>query len=213
MQPIATAADIERGVAELAARDPRLIPVIGECAEIPLRLTGPGFASLASIIVSQQVSRQSADAIWERFMRIVDPLEPEAFLAGGEEAWREIGLSRPKQRAICAVCEAVLSSAVDLHGLCAMDAGKAFDAMVSIKGIGPWTAEIYLLFAAGHPDIFPAGDVALKAAVAEALELPVRPSEKELRAIAESWSPWRGVAARIFWAFYARRRNRTVIPV
>ena len=210
--PIETLADIERGLARLREIDPRLAAVIAASGDVPLRRSEPGFASLASIVVAQQVSRQSADAIWARLTALIDPLKPESFLQGGEAAWRQAGLSRPKQRALVAVCEAVLDGRLDLDRQCRVDGKTAMAEMTAIRGIGPWTAEVYLLFAAGHPDIFPAGDIALQAAVADAFELAVRPSERDLRAMAESWAPWRGVAARLFWAFYAARRGRSVAP-
>jgi DNA-3-methyladenine glycosylase II len=215
MQPvesIETHADIALGLARLREADPRLVSVIETCGEIPLRRSEPGFASLASVVVSQQVSKQSADAIWRRLTALIDPLGPGAFLAGGEEAWRAAGLSRGKQRTLVAVSEAVLAGRLDLEHLCRIDGEAALAAMTAIKGIGPWTAEVYLLFAAGHPDIFPAGDIALQAAVADAFALPQRPTDRQLRLMAESWAPWRGVAARLFWAFYAATRGRAVAP-
>lgn len=210
--PIETPDDVARGLAHLRMADPRLEAVIAEAGTVPLRRSEPGFASLASVVVAQQVSRQSADAIWGRLTTLIDPLEPAAFIAAGEEAWRQAGLSRPKQRALVAIGEAVLEERIDLLHLCRIDGASAIEAMTAIKGIGPWTAEVYLLFAAGHPDVFPAGDVALQSAVADAFSLPARPAPAELRAIAESWAPWRGVAARLFWAFYAARRGRVVVP-
>lgn len=209
---IRTPADIGRGLDHLRAADPRLAAVIDVAGDVPLRRSPPGFASLASIVVSQQVSRQSAAAIWGRLTALIDPLDPSSFLAGGERAWRAAGLSRSKQRTLVAVSRAVLDNRLDLARLCAVDGDAAIAEMTAIGGIGPWTAEVYLLFAAGHPDIFPAGDVALQAAVADAFGLDRRPRERELRRMAESWAPWRGVAARLFWAFYALRTGREVAP-
>ena len=210
--PIETLKDVERGLGYLRRADPRLADVIAQSGEVPLRRSEPGFASLASIIVSQQVSKQSADAIWRRLTALIDPLDPAAFLAGGEDAWRAAGLSRPKQRTLVAVSEAVLDDRLDLDRMCRIDGEAALANMTAIKGIGPWTAEVYLLFAAGHPDIFPAGDIALQSAVADAFGFDTRPGDRELRRLAESWAPWRGVAARLFWAFYAARRGRNVAP-
>lgn len=209
---IETEDDIEAALAELGRLDPRLVSVVAASATVPLRRSPPGFASLASIIVSQQVSRQSADAIMGRFRKLVDPLEPAGYLDAGEDTWREIGLSRPKQRALAAASEAVLSGALDLHELCEIDGEEAMARLTAVKGIGPWTAEIYLLFAAGHPDIFPAGDLALRNAVTEAFGLDGPVSEARIRQIAESWTPWRGVAARLFWSYYAVRKGRIVAP-
>lgn len=211
MQRIATLDDVERGLDALCLIDPRLGKVRGMAGEVPLRLSEPGFRSLASIIVSQQVSRASADAIFGRLTKLVDPLTPRAILAAGEDMFREAGLSRPKQRGLIAVAQAV-ADGLDLHHLCSLDAVEAIARMTAVPGIGPWTAEVYLLFAAGHPDIFPARDVALQSAVGQALGIDPRPAEKTLIALAESWSPWRGVASRLFWSYYRETRGRDAAP-
>jgi DNA-3-methyladenine glycosylase II len=211
MQRITTIEDIRLGLDALCALDPRLEKVRGMAGDVPLRLSEPGFRSLASIVVSQQVSRASADAIFGRLTKLIDPLTPEAILATGEEVFREAGLSRPKQRGLVAVARAV-AGGLDLHHLCSLDAAHATAAMTAVPGIGSWTAECYLLFAAGHPDTFPARDVALQTAVGHALGIDPRPSEKLLVRLAESWSPWRGVASRLFWAYYRELRGREAAP-
>ncbi len=211
MRRIVTLEDVGRGLEELSVIDPRLARVREMAGEVPLRLSEPGFRSLASIIVAQQVSRASADAIFGRLERLVDPLTPQAILAAGESVFRDAGLSRPKQRGLLAVAQAV-AAGLDLDRLCGLDAGEAMTLMTAVSGIGPWTAEVYLLFAAGHPDIFPARDVALQTAVDHALGIEPRPAEKALAAIAESWSPWRGVAARLFWAYYRELKGREAVP-
>jgi DNA-3-methyladenine glycosylase II len=212
MRRIATLRDISDGLEALCLLDPRLSRVRGMAGEVPLRLSEPGFLALASIIVSQQVSRASADAIFGRLVRLVDPLAPERILAAGEDVFREAGLSRSKQKALLAVSEAILDDGLDLHHLCELDAETAIGRMISVPGIGRWTAECYLLFAAGHIDIFPARDVALQTAVGHALDFETRPGEKALIAIAESWSPWRGVASRLFWAYYRELKGREAAP-
>ncbi|MHA6645062.1 DNA-3-methyladenine glycosylase family protein [Mesorhizobium sp. A623] len=211
MQRIATLDDIGNGLDALCLLDPRLKAVRDKAGEVPLRLSKPGFHSLASIVISQQVSRASADAIFGRLTRLVDPLTPLAILASGEAVFREAGLSRPKQRGLVAVAQAV-ADGLDLNHLCSLDAEEAMALLVAVPGIGPWTAEVYLLFAAGHPDIFPARDVALQTAVGHALGVAPRPPEKALITIAESWSPWRGVAARLFWAYYRELKGREAVP-
>ncbi|RTM06068.1 MAG: DNA-3-methyladenine glycosylase 2 family protein [Hyphomicrobiales bacterium] len=211
MQRIASLDDIAAGLDALCRIDPRLEAVRRMAGEVPLRLSQPGFQSLASIIVSQQVSRASADAIFGRLVRLVDPLTPEAILAAGEGIFREAGLSRPKQRGLLAVAQAV-AGGLDLDHLCTLDAVEAIAAMTAVPGIGPWTAECYLLFAAGHPDVFPARDVALQTAVGHALGIDPRPPEKVLIRLAESWSPWRGVASRLFWAYYRELKGRDAAP-
>lgn len=212
MQRIATLDDVTRGLDALVALDPRLQAVRAMAGAVPLRLSEPGFESLASIIVSQQVSRASADAIFGRLTGLVDPLTPEAVLAAGEAVFRAAGLSRPKQRGLLAAAGAV-AGGLDLHHLCSLDAEEAITALTAVPGIGPWTAECYLLFSAGHPDVFPARDIALQSAVGHALAIVPRPPEKALIRIAESWTPWRGVASRLFWAYYREMKGRDAAPV
>ena len=211
MRRIRSIDDISDGLDELCVIDPRLVDVRAAAGEVPLRLTEPGFESLASIVVSQQVSRASADAIFGRLTRLVDPLTPQGLLTAGEDMFREAGLSRPKQKTLLAIARAV-ADGLDLHHLCGLEAGDAVGRMTSISGIGPWTAECYLLFSAGHPDVFPARDVALQAAVGHAFGLESRPGEKALIALAESWTPWRGVASRLFWAYYRGWKGREAAP-
>lgn len=211
MQRIASLDDISAGLDALCGVDPRLRIVRDMAGEVPLRLSSPGFASLVSIIIAQQVSRASADAIYGRLVRLLDPLTPQAILDAGEVVFRQAGLSRPKQRTLLAISEAVVGG-LDLDHLCRLEAPEAIARMTAVSGIGPWTAQCYLLFSAGHPDIFPARDVALQSAVGHALGLSPRPNEKVLIGLAESWAPWRGVAARLFWAYYARTRGRDAAP-
>jgi DNA-3-methyladenine glycosylase II len=212
MRRITSLTDISDGLDELCSRDHRLPRVRAEAGDIPLRLSEPGFASLVSIIVSQQVSRASADAILGRLTRLVEPLRPDRLLVAGDEMFREAGLSRPKQKTLLALSDAVACNGLDLQHLCDLDAKDAIGQLTAIPGIGPWTAECYLLFSAGHPDIFPARDVALQSAVGHALGLDPRPGEKALIKIAESWTPWRGVASRLFWAYYRAWKGREPIP-
>lgn len=209
---IDTDGDIKVGLAALSGICPVLKDVIAQTADVPLRRTESGFASLASIIISQQVSKQSAAAIYGRMEEYIAPLTAKRYLELGEEAWIEIGLSRPKQRTFLALCETIERGDIVLDELSAMTAADAMEKLVAIKGIGPWTAEVYLLFAVGHRDIFPAGDLALQQAAADAYGLEQRPSDKKLRAMAESWAPWRGVAARLLWAFYAVKKGRAAMP-
>lgn len=212
MRRIETLDHIVEGLDALCAADQRLGRVREAAGEVPLRLSAPGFVSLASIIVGQQVSRASADAIFGRLQRLVDPLTPEGLLGADEAIHREAGLSRAKQRALIAIAEAIVNDGLDLDALCALEARQAIARMTAVHGVGPWTAECYLLFAAGHPDVFPAHDVALQSAVGHAFGLESRPGEKALRRIAESWAPWRGIAARLFWAYYREMKGREAAP-
>ncbi len=212
MQRIDTANAIDEGLARLCAADPRLVEVCRVAGPVPLRRTDPGFESLVSIIISQQVSKASAQAIFTRLKTLANPLSAQAVLDGGDKLFRRAGLSHPKQKTMISVAEAVISGELDLHGLCQCDRDDAIEQMTAVHGIGLWTAEVYLLSAAGHPDIFPARDVALQSAVGEAFALTGRPAEKELAALSESWRPWRSVAARLFWAYYAKTRKRDAVP-
>ncbi|MBO6717408.1 MAG: DNA-3-methyladenine glycosylase 2 family protein [Rhizobiaceae bacterium] len=209
---IDTLDDVASGLAALAGMDARLAAIIPNIGEVPLRRTEPGFASLASIIVSQQVSRASADAIFGRLVRIVDPLDAPTVLAGGNAPLVEAGLSRPKQAALLAAATAVEAGALDLHGLCDLAPEDAKAMLIAVHGVGEWTAEVYLLFAAGHPDIFPAKDLALQVAAGELFGLVERPDDRATRTLAESWSPWRAVAARLLWAHYRNLKGRDAAP-
>lgn len=211
MRRIATSDDIEAGLDALCALDARLLPVRAAVGEVELRLAEPGFASLVSIVVSQQVSRASADAILGRLVRLVDPLTPQELLAAGDDLFREAGLSRPKQRAVLALARA-LSDGLDLDAVRNAETEAAIATLTAVPGIGPWTAQCYLLFAAGHPDVFPDRDVALQTAVGHALGISPRPPHRALAEIAARWSPWRGVAARLFWAYYRGIRGLEGAP-
>lgn len=206
--------DVARGIEALASIDPELRPIIAQAGDIPLRLRPPGFEGLARIVVGQQVSVASADAIWKRFSAAMRTAEAESVHALSDEDLQASGLSRPKIRTFRAICHAILEDGLDLIDLAEKPAVEAHDALVAISGIGPWTAEVYLMFCAGHPDIFPAGDIALQNAVRDARAMTERPPEKALRSLAERWKPWRSVAARLFWAYYrVTRSGRETLPV
>ena len=206
MRPIDTEAELAEGLAALLGADHRLIPVAEAAGPVPLRRRPGGFEGLAAVITAQQISAEAAESIWKRFRAAVDPFTPQGVLEAGEDVLRTAGLSRPKIATLTGIAAACRDGFVvdQLHGLPAEDAVAA---MTALKGIGPWTAESYLLFCAGHPDVFPAGDLALRSAVHEGLDLPGRPHEEPLRKLAEQWSPWRAVAARLFWTYYRARRD------
>ena len=210
---IRTDADVSAGLVDLALLDARLFTVIDKAGPVPLRRLSPGYRGLAGIIVAQMVSRASADAIWRRLEETAGDITPHHILGLSDEACRAIGLSRAKAETLRRAAEAVDRGDLDLDAVCTMEAVAATRKLTAIKGIGRWTADVYLLFCAGHPDIFPSGDIALQNAVAHALGLAVRPSPQELDRIAEGWSPWRGVSARLFWAYYAREMRREAAPV
>lgn len=204
--------DIAEGLAALIDLDPALLPVIEAAGPVPLRLSEPGFAGLAHIIVSQMVSKASATAIWSR-MTARGPVTPESFLAHAPEVMAGFGLSRAKTSTIEGVARAIVDGELDLAMLGAMSTDEAMARLVALKGIGPWTAEVYLMFCLGARDIFPVGDVALRAALGHAFALPERPSLALAAERAALWRPWRSVAARLFWAYYAREMKRDALPV
>lgn len=212
-KPIETMADIAAGLDALCDLDPRLVAVREKSGAVALRRTEPGFRSLVSSVVSQQVSKASAAAIFGRLCDLAAPLSAETILGADDRLFRKVGLSRPKQKTIVAIARAVCDDKVDLHALCETGHDEAIRALTAIHGIGPWTAQIYLMFAAGHPDIFPGRDIALQTAVGDAFGFPERPDAAEVERIAESWTPWRSVAARLFWAYYAVIRSRDAVPL
>jgi DNA-3-methyladenine glycosylase II len=212
MRRIETDADIDEGLAALGKIDPRLQPVIDRVGKVPLRRAPAGFASMVSIIVAQQISRASADAILGRFGKLVDPLNAASVAMCGEAIFRKAGLSRPKQATLIALARAVVDGEIDLEHLTELDADAARAKLIAIHGIGPWTADVYLLVAAGHPDVFPAGDVALQGAAADVLGLEARPTKPAMGMLAESWSPWRAIAARLLWAHWRMLRGRDAAP-
>ena len=194
----------------LREKDPEIVEtLIAIGGPPPLRRREPGFAGLAAIIVSQQLSTASANAIFGRLASRIDPLEASRLAEAGDDDLRACGLSTPKIRALRSAAIAVAEGGLDLAGLAALDAADAHNALVSVKGIGPWTADIFLLFCLGHPDAFPAGDLALQEAARLALGLKRRPDTARLERIAERWRPWRGVAARMLWAYYRSAKRRS----
>lgn len=211
---IVTRADLDTGLNELLAIDPRLVAIAGACGPLPLRLSEPGFAGLAHIIVSQMVSRASADAIWRRIVAAAgEAMTPEAYLALDPAVVATLGLSRAKAETLHTMAGAVASGELDLGEIAALEASNAIAKLTSYRGIGLWTAEVYLMFCGGHPDVFPVGDVALRVAVGDVFGYAERPDFKEVKRVAEVWQPWRSVAARLFWAHYALRTGRQAIPV
>jgi DNA-3-methyladenine glycosylase II len=175
----------------------------------PLRRHAPGFSGLARIIVGQQLSIARAEAIWGRVVQAVRPMTPGAFLALSEEELRRAGLSRGKVRTLRAASEAI-TGGLDLEELARAPEEAVHEALTAVPGIGPWSADIFLLFCLGRADAFAAGDLALQTAAGDALDLEERPSREALLSIAERWRPWRGVAAHMLWADYklAAKRRR-----
>jgi DNA-3-methyladenine glycosylase II len=200
---IETDDDIAEGVAWLCAREPRFAHARAVAGPTPLRRRAGGFEGLLRIIVGQQLSVAAADGIWAR---LVDSgaTTPEALSSRTEVELRACGLSAPKLRAARALAEAV----VDYSALARMDEADARQTLCALRGVGPWTAEIYLMFCVGRADVFAPGDLALQESARMLFDLPERPGPKALAAQAEAWSPWRAVAARMLWAYYGAAKGR-----
>src|SRR5437879_8929873 len=209
---IRTETDLDMALAALTAADPRFAALIARAGRPPLRRRPDGFAGLGATVVSQQLSTASAGAIWARLAAAFDPLEPQAIMRARPVRLARFGLSAPKIRALKEIARAVASGRLVLASLADIDAEKAHAALTAIHGIGPWTADIYLLSCLGHADAWPAGDLALQEAARLAFALPARPNAKEMLALAEIWRPLRAVAARVLWTYYRGVKGREGAP-
>jgi DNA-3-methyladenine glycosylase II len=195
-------------VAELAVHDADLAGIVARHGPPPLWDREPGFPTLLHIVLEQQVSLASAQAAFGRLRRAADPLTPASFLALTDAELLAIGFSRQKARYGRALAEAIGSGALDLGALAGLDDESVHRELQAIPGIGPWTSTIYLLMVLGRPDVWPAGDMALAAAVDEVKGLGHRPGAAEMTELGAAWRPWRSVAARLFWHDYLSRRGR-----
>lgn len=207
MRIIETEQDIAEGVAHLVAVEPRFATAVREAAPIPLRRRPDGFASLMQALVGQQLSVAAAAGIWARLEDAVE-ITPKSILALDGEALRECGLSRPKVRYAKAIAEAVQSKMLCFDSCRDAEVDDAIRMLTDVKGIGSWTAEIYLMFSVGRADVFAPKDLALQEAARLLFGLNERPDHKTLAAMAEPWSPWRAVAARVLWAYYRVAKGR-----
>jgi DNA-3-methyladenine glycosylase II len=203
---------LAKGARALARKDPVMRRLIAAGAAPSLRKREPGFEGLSRIIVSQQLSTASAGAIWARFAARFPGMAPHDVAAATDGDLRAPGLSAPKIRTLRAIAAAVEDGSLPIGGLAERPADEAHALLTAVKGIGPWTADIYLLFCLGHPDAFPAGDLALQEAARIAYDLEGRPKEKDLLTLAERWRPWRGVAAKVLWAYYRIAKAREGAP-
>jgi DNA-3-methyladenine glycosylase II len=208
-----TDADLQAGLAQLIVADPRLKPIADKTGAFGLRRRDPGFPGLCAIICGQQLSTASAAAIRARLFAAFDPFHHDTVRRARADKLKRLGLSAPKIKSIREVGKAVASGRIDLTAVGNMNADDAHGALVALHGVGPWTADIYLLFCLGHADAFPAGDLAVQEAARIALDLRKRPDAKALTRIAEAWRPWRGVAAHLLWAYYRVAKKRDVVPV
>jgi DNA-3-methyladenine glycosylase II len=199
-----TAKQLNASLDALAKLEPRFGDAISATGYPEPRLRDPGYATLLRTIVGQQVSVAAAASVWNKLEALIGTgCAPEKLIAQDFDALRACGLSRQKQGYARSLAELVITGALPLDAL-PKDDEEAITYLTQVKGIGRWSAEIYLLFAEGRPDIWPAGDLAVQEGVGRLLKMEVRPSEKDIREIAEQWRPHRGAAAIFTWHIYAK---------
>jgi DNA-3-methyladenine glycosylase II len=194
---------------EALAPEPVFAAILERAGPPRFRRRRNGFATLLHIILEQQVSIDAAAAMHRRLSELCRPLLPETFLALDDATLRSCGFSRQKMGYGRGLAARVAAGAFDFTRLAAAEDDAAQSALRSLRGIGGWSAEIYLIFALGRPDIWPAADLGLQVAAGECLGLAARASEAELRRLGEAWRPWRSIAACLFWQSYLHKRKRT----
>ncbi len=204
---IETEEDIAEGAKALADACEHMAGVYAVTGPPPLRRRPSGFEGLARIITGQQLSVASAGAIWGRAANTVKPMEPDRWLRKRATTLRKCGLSASKVATINTIAEAIANDALDLAALADADEDTIKTQLTALKGVGPWTADIYIMFCLGRADGWAPGDLALRYAVQDATGAEDMPSFSEMEDIAEIWRPWRGVAARMLWAYYAVQRT------
>src|SRR5476649_901746 len=208
-----TQANLDAALAQLILADPRLKPVADKAGAFNLRRREAGFAGLCAIVCGQQLSTAAAATIRGRLFAAFDPFHHDTVRRARGDKLKRLGLSAPKIKSIREIGKAVAKGKIDLTLVGNMEADVAHAALTALHGVGPWTADIYLLFCLGHADAFPSGDLAVQEAARIALRLNKRPDAKQLTKIAEAWRPWRGVAAHLLWAYYHAVKKRAVVPV
>ncbi|HAF15243.1 MAG TPA: DNA-3-methyladenine glycosylase 2 family protein [Blastocatellia bacterium] len=194
---------------QLATRDKDLALILSTYGPPPMWARRPGFATLVQIILEQQVSLASAASMFARLKQNIIPFQSASVLELGERHLKSLGLTRQKTAYCLHLAEALESGQLDLSQLSRMDDATAKSKLVELKGIGSWSADIYLLMALRRADIWPANDLALAVAVTKLRQLTSRPNANQLSALAEAWRPYRSVAARMLWQYYLASRNET----
>jgi DNA-3-methyladenine glycosylase II len=189
------------GIGFLCGCDPHLARAIEAYGAPALREVEPGFPALLRSIVGQQVSVHAARAIWDRLIGLTGPLTPQSFLAAGTEALRAVGFSGQKIRYGQSLAGAILDGTLDLVAISGMSDDEAIGELVKAKGIGRWTAEIYLMFALGRADVLPSSDIGLIVAAQSLMGLAERPTPMQMAEISQAWRPWRSVASLILWHY------------
>lgn len=205
--------DLDAALQVLVRQDPRLKPVMDMTGQAPLRRRTPGFTGLAAVICGQQLSTLAAAAIWARMVEAYDTVEHHHIRTARSDRLRRLGLSAAKIKTLKFIAGEIAAGRLDLAKLADAPADDAHDALTALHGIGPWTADVYLLFCLGHCDAWPAGDLAVQEAVRIGLGLKSRPTVKEMAVIGDAWRPYRGAAAHLFWAYYKVVKANRFNPV
>ncbi len=205
LQLIRTHADLQQGVSALRRKCSHIRTMHDVVGNPSMRKGKRGFPGLARIIVGQQVSAASAKAIWKRVEAGIQPMTAESLLKLNDAKMAGLGLSRPKIRSLRALADACADGTLNLKKERTLSDDELREKLMCVKGIGPWTADIYLLFCLARRDAFASGDLALQVAAQNLFDLPERPSSEELQGLSERWQPWRGVAARLMWAYYEKQ--------
>ncbi|UGY17779.1 DNA-3-methyladenine glycosylase family protein [Bradyrhizobium septentrionale] len=203
-----TQADLDDAIHRLVAQDRRLRPILELSGMPAIRQREPGFAGLAAIICGQQLSTASAAAIWGRVSNAFDPFHHDAIRKARADRLGRLGLSAAKIKTLKHIARELAEERLNLDVLANEEADAAHNTLTALPGIGPWTADVYLLFCLGHGDAWPAGDLAVQEAVKVGLGLKERPTPKQMAPLAEPWRPLRGAAAHLWWAYYRVLRNR-----
>jgi DNA-3-methyladenine glycosylase II len=212
MHKIRTKADLKAGVTALTRGCRRMAQIYALAGEPPLRRRPAGFKGLSRIIVSQQLSVASAGATWRRLEAQVEPFTAASLLGLSDRDLSRAGLSVAKIATLRGLATAVEGGSLDLEALAKEPEGAIHANLTALKGVGAWTADIYILFCLARADAWSPGDLALQHAVRDAFNLEARPSQQQMTEIAEGWRPWRSVAARMLWSYYALRRKASAAP-
>lgn len=203
-----TQSDLDDAIHALLKLDPRLQPIFDLTGMPALRQRQPGFEGLAAIVCGQQVSTASAAAIWGRVSAAFDPFHHDALHRARADRLGRLGLSGAKIKTLKNIARELKSGRLNLDVLANEDADAAHNTLTALHGIGPWTADVYLLFCLGHGDAWPAGDIAIQEAIKVGLGLATRPTPKQMAPLGEPWRPLRGAAAHLWWAYYKVMKQR-----
>lgn len=202
ISPSLTKAKLLEGVTKLCRRDPDLNKIVVTIGPPPMWVRKQGFSTLVYIILEQKVSIVSAKAVYQRLMDVMETPTPQEFLGLSDSELKLIGFSRQKMRYCRLLAESILTGVLDLSALRRMSDDAVHAKLTTMKGIGPWSADVYLLTALRRPDIWPSADIALAAAVQRVKRLRSRPTAEKLEVLGRRWTPWRSVAARLLWHHY-----------